>query len=196
MFNITFSSPLITKIHAFDSFLHEKLVVMHAQWHMDWLTSLMLGLTHIGDPLSLLFISVAVIIVFWLLKEPIKVIQFATSMIVASGAVIALKHLFIRTRPIGYVFEETGYSFPSGHALVSAVFFPLLFYICKSNIKSRSARLILGIVLIGTMFLIAYSRLYFGVHYLSDVLAGLLVGGVISSISIIVTEGYKRRLEE
>lgn len=155
----------------------------------------MLALTHLGDPISLLMISVAILLVLWLMKKPVQIIHFAFTMIFASGVVIVLKKIVGRERPLGIIYED-GYSFPSGHALISAVFFPLIIYTFKHYIKELWIRRLCILILLVTMLLIGWSRLYLGVHYLSDVIGGFIIGSIISSLSILIMEGYSNRQEE
>jgi undecaprenyl-diphosphatase len=107
------------------------------------------------------------------------------------GAAIVwiLKHMVQRIRPIGII-SETGYSFPSGHALMASIFFPLVYYVFKYSISSRWYR---GLFFWGNtilMIAIILSRPYIGVHYISDVVVGALIGLCITSFSILIVEGY------
>jgi len=94
--------------------------------------------------------------------------------------VAALKQLFDRPRPLPYFAElaPADPSFPSGHAFISMVFFGLMIYFLLgsvSNWRSRIALLFSGSFLV---LLIAVSRIYLGLHWTSDVLAGLLLAGL------------------
>ena len=83
------------------------------------------------------------------------------------------KMLFSRERPdILRLIEIDGYSFPSGHAMVSFCFYGLcLYFLMKSNFPYKKIGCFIIVVLI---LLIGISRIYLGVHYFSDVLAGFL----------------------
>ena len=84
-----------------------------------------------------------------------------------------IKFIIRRDRPIGFrLIEITGYSFPSGHAMVSMAFYGLLIYIYKHLIKNKILRRTLITLNIVIIFLIGISRVYLGVHYLSDVVTG------------------------
>lgn len=87
-----------------------------------------------------------------------------------------LKHIVQRPRPIEYrIIDESGYSFPSGHSMVSAAFYGFLIYLIYKNVKNKYVKYfsIIGLSLL--VILIGISRIYLGVHYTSDVIAGFLI---------------------
>lgn len=87
-----------------------------------------------------------------------------------------LKHIVQRPRPTEYrLIDESGYSFPSGHSMVSAAFYGLLIYIIYKNVKNKYLRNFLIALLVILIASIGISRIYLGVHYTSDVLAGFLI---------------------
>jgi membrane protein DedA with SNARE-associated domain/membrane-associated phospholipid phosphatase len=119
---------------------------------------------------------------------------------VAGSAVLnhLLKGLFDRPRPY---FEhplliETSYSFPSGHAMESFVVYGMLAYFAVLGLRSWKARVavVFGAALL--VMLIGFSRLYLGVHYISDVLAGYAAGGVWLSALITGAETIRRSKKE
>ena len=86
---------------------------------------------------------------------------------------IVLKNFFLRPRPNEFrLIEETGYSFPSGHAMASTAFYGLLIYIVHEKIKNKILGNTICIMLVLLILLISISRIYVGVHYTSDVIAG------------------------
>ena len=96
----------------------------------------------------------------------------------ASSALLnqILKHIIQRPRPDEYrIVDASGYSFPSGHSMVSAAFYGFLIYLIYKNVKNKYLKwgLIGGLGLL--IILIGTSRIYLGVHYTSDVLAGFLI---------------------
>lgn len=157
-----------------------------------FLTKFLLFLTKIGGPESLLAISAALILVFWLYNKKQYVVQFILTMGMSAMTVLVLKRVIQRARPIYGLIKENGYSFPSGHALVACVFFPLLIYITKKYIHSAILKNVFILVMILLMIGICFSRLYLGVHYTSDVVIGGLIGLIISSLSILISEHYRK----
>lgn len=87
-----------------------------------------------------------------------------------------LKYIIQRPRPTEYrIIDESGYSFPSGHSMVSAAFYGFLIYLIYKNVKNTYLKCGLITVLSLLIILIGISRIYLGVHYTSDVLAGFLI---------------------
>ena len=63
------------------------------------------------------------------------------ALIFSSGINLILKLIFSRQRPLEYMLiDESGYSFPSGHSMVSIAFYGFLIYICYNLIKNKAAR--------------------------------------------------------
>jgi len=90
---------------------------------------------------------------------------------------LSLKYIFHRNRPLTPLLEKArGYSFPSGHALMSFTFYGLLIYLVWRYVKNIWLKWLLIITLALLIFAIGLSRVYLRVHYASDVIAGYCVG--------------------
>lgn len=91
-----------------------------------------------------------------------------------------VKHFVSRPRPSYHqLMHYTGYSFPSGHSIASVLLLGSLMVLAHYYIRNRSYRLIIYIVFIFLIMLVGYSRIYVGVHYPSDVLAGYALGTIV-----------------
>jgi undecaprenyl-diphosphatase len=115
------------------------------------------------------------------------VVLLMLSTIGSYGVNFILKHIFTRTRPIKYfLIEQGGYSFPSGHAMISMSFYTTMTYlIIKSSrekgSKDKKVLWILNFLIVG---FIGFSRIYLGIHWPTDVLMGYLMGYVVYKTSV------------
>ncbi|WP_414043134.1 phosphatase PAP2 family protein [Macrococcus sp. EM39E] len=141
-------------------------------------TSIMLGFTKVGEVWAMIALSLLVVAYLMLKKMKIEALFFALAMILSGTLNPLLKNIFDRERPtLLRLIDITGFSFPSGHAMGSTAFFGSLVYLINrgdSNLKPYLIGLcVFSIIMIST------SRVYLGVHYPTDIIAGI-VGGVIS----------------
>ena len=87
-----------------------------------------------------------------------------------------LKRIVQRPRPTEFrIVEESGYSFPSGHSMVSMAFYGYSIYLIYKYVKNKYLKYISIILLSILICSIGISRIYLGVHYTSDVLAGFMI---------------------
>ena len=94
------------------------------------------------------------------------------------GSASVLKETFHRSRPFGGLIAETSSSFPSAHSVISVAFYAFVFYLLAQNSRNNFSKyLSISALFLFPLFL-GFSRLYLGVHYLSDVLAGYAIGDV------------------
>lgn len=123
------------------------------------------------------YFIVALTIIFMLFVKEKKITFYIVLNLLCCFALNqTLKFLFARARPLDInLIIEKGYSFPSGHSMLSLAYYGFLIYlILKSNLK-RENKLLFTILLSILIFLIGFSRIYLGVHYTSDVLAGFAI---------------------
>lgn len=85
------------------------------------------------------------------------------------------KFILQRPRPTEYrIINESGYSFPSGHSMISMAFYGFLIYLIYKYVKNKKIKYISITLISALIIFIGISRIYLGVHYTSDVLAGFL----------------------
>jgi membrane-associated phospholipid phosphatase len=138
------------------------------------ITQAMRGISFLGSSLSLTLLTAGVIVWFLLQKWKREAKLFAVTMLGASLLNTILKLVFKRPRPVPYfnlLMPET-YSFPSGHSLASCCFFGALAALLSVRIKSKRKRAVLWVFAVVMFLLIGLSRIYLGVHYTTDVIAG------------------------
>lgn len=137
-----------------------------------------------AKPLSIATLVVAAFLL--VKKETFLSIWFVG--VVSTGGIlgILLKNIFQRTRPFNHLALDDGFSFPSGHAIVSTLFFLtlILFFLPRIQDYFWRMTLISGSYIL--WFGILFSRLYFHAHHLADILAGVSYGifWVTSAISV------------
>lgn len=155
-----------------------------AEWlgtHRDpWLTKVLLIVTEAGSPWGLGVLAVAISsVVAWVRKSWLPL---ALAVIGALGILIVVlttKVLVVRERPaIPFaVITETGFSFPSGHTAGMAVVTVISAWILTHYLLTQwTPQVLAWTVAIGLTGAVAVSRIYLGVHYVSDVVGGLFLG--------------------
>ncbi|MFC4601699.1 phosphatase PAP2 family protein [Cohnella hongkongensis] len=112
----------------------------------------------------------------------------------AAGLNSLLKNAFQRERPaLHRLAEETGYSFPSGHSMAAFALYGAMAYLLWRHIASRAGRTALIAAAAVLVLSIGLSRIYLGVHYPSDVLAGYLASLVWLGLGIELFRGWLRK---
>ena len=102
----------------------------------------------------------------------------------------ALKLLFQRERPIWKLYNPTGYSYPSGHSMTSLAFYGLIIYLLIKYYKGK-AKYPFIVILSLLIIIVGISRIYLGVHYLTDVLGAYCFDLIYLSIFITLIENKK-----
>lgn len=130
-------------------------------------------ITNIGSAFVLITLTIAS---FFIIKNKKIGICITLNLIISTLLNIILKNIIQRPRPEGYrLIDESGYSFPSGHSMVSTAFYGLLLYLILRNVKNKKIRYISCTLICILILAIGFSRIYLGVHYASDVLGGFLI---------------------
>jgi len=139
----------------------------------DGITPIVKGITQFGGAVFLIILAVILSII---IKNKKTAILIWANLGISTLLNQILKHIVQRPRPTEFrIIDESGYSFPSGHSMVSAAFYGFLIYLIYKNIKNKKLKWSLITILSVLIVLIGTSRIYLGVHYTSDVLAGFLI---------------------
>lgn len=167
-------------INTVDSTIRDLFVAGRA----GWANGAVEGFTRSFNTLPDIIYSVIAIVVigFWR-KSWLPLVTIGLSMLLSSGAMVVVKNILNRERPplVDRLVEETSFSFPSGHSTGIGALCLSIFLACFAVLGKR-ARWILGIFLALLAFAVVCSRLYVGVHWGSDVLAGLTLGATVTCL--------------
>jgi len=159
----------------------------------DCLTSAFAFITHFGDVWFITALCILLILISYTRNN-----GFTWPLI--AGAVTAallqrlLKYMVKRPRPDidMFLIEQGGYSFPSGHSLTGLVFYGFAIFLIRKKFPGRKLTKVLTFILASLIFLLGLSRLYLGVHYVTDVLSGWAFGGILLFILIKIYQRYSK----
>ena len=139
----------------------------------DFATPIAKFITNLGGAIFLIGLTVLLII---LIKNKKIGLSIFANLVIVTGLNQLLKRILQRPRPTEFrIVEETGYSFPSGHSMVSMAFYGYLIYLIYKYVKNKYIKWSLIVLLSCLIVGIGTSRIYLGVHYTSDVLGGFLI---------------------
>lgn len=142
----------------------------------DTLTLLFKGITILGNATMIILVLAILLIYQHKKKQSREGIYFVTFAILSYIISAILKILFQRERPnIQQLIEITGFSFPSGHAYMSMVVYGYIIYLVNKNAKGKKRKITISLLSL-LVFLIGVSRIYLGVHYVTDILFGYGLG--------------------
>ena len=142
-----------------------------------------------------IFLICGILLLLALIYQKHRVSTFNFGVLLVFGTVInlLLKFVFQRPRPdyLPLMFEST-YSFPSGHAMNAFIFYACLAYFINRNTRSRKIRLFTVLLFALLITSIGISRIYLGVHYPSDVLAGYTAGILWFAVIVVVEQTARK----
>lgn len=175
-------------INTIDNAIYEEIIkIMNSN-----ITAVMIFISFLGSAITLITLSLASI---FLVKDKkyskLIMLNLALSFILNK----ILKLIIARPRPPRLrLVIENGYSFPSGHSMVSFAFYGFLIYLINKNLKNKKIKYPLIILLSLLILLIGISRIYLGVHYVTDVLGGYIIGLIYLIVFIKILKKKKIKL--
>lgn len=160
----------------FDAFIREGV----NSFATDWLTPVMIFFSFVGDWPFLTFLGIVLFAFFLYIKWKREAVIFFITNIGELVLNLSLKGIYQRQRPEAFFGYELppSYSFPSGHALGAFCFFGILAWILAANVESIRSKVAIYAASAFLILSIGLSRIYLGVHYPSDIVAGYLVASV------------------
>ena len=167
-----------------------------APLHRGWLDALMIGATHLGDGLTLAAVVLVALVVLRLRRQWRPAAVLGATFVAAFVLSESVKEVVARPRPDvpwRTIALPTTPSFPSSHALESmAVYGALALTVCQ-RLRRRRVRVLAVALGVALSLLIGFSRVYNGVHYLTDVLGGWVGGLALVLLAAWVGRRWPRR---
>jgi undecaprenyl-diphosphatase len=139
------------------------------------LTSISKFIAIITEPIVLVIISLLIAAILYVKKQNKKATILASATIITTILIKLLKEIFQRARPLNSLIQDTGFSMPSGHTTMAVVFFGLIAYLFISKKHKIKTTIITTLIIL----LIAFTRLYLNVHWLTDIITALALGTII-----------------
>lgn len=169
LFLIIMLLVILGKASGFDQIVYDVVISCRNHFFDFYFTTV----TKFANTSTIVFVVILFVIIF---RN-----RYALFLIVSSIDCFLLttifKYLVARSRPTGLkLIQQGGYSFPSGHTMFAVCIYGYLFYLAITKIKNKILRYSVSILLLLVILSIGVSRIYVGVHFASDVLAGYLLG--------------------
>lgn len=156
----------------------------------DYLTNFFKLISFLASTKMIILYNIIIAIIVLINKKTNLLLITISS--ISSGVINNLvKYIIKRDRPFGVALvNESFYSFPSGHAMISILFFGTIIYKLLEN-KTKYYKIFTIIISI-YILLVGISRIYLGVHYVTDIIGGYLLGTIILLILTLIHEHYSK----
>lgn len=151
------------------------------------LTNILYVITEIGSTIGVIIVLITSLISFVKTKKISDFKYVLINTIIGVLLMKGIKEIVRRVRPSWKWIKEGGYSYPSGHTISAVLLYGTLLLIVSKNVQGKLRKPLIAFLSI-MMILIPISRIYFGVHYLTDVLASVILGFIILIITSIIMD--------
>lgn len=140
--------------------------------------------THLGSTVVCVVVAAVAAVLLIRRRRLLEAALLPVALVGAEVLDLVLKRAFHRERPhLGAVHLDT-YSYPSGHATAATAVYGAAAFLLWRATTRRRAHAAIAVGLVAAVAIVAFSRLYLGVHYLSDVLAGISAGATLAALAI------------
>ncbi|PIT88007.1 MAG: hypothetical protein COU29_04330 [Candidatus Magasanikbacteria bacterium CG10_big_fil_rev_8_21_14_0_10_36_32] len=168
--------------------LDERVMETMSLWRTSELIKIFMGATFLGAAKFVVALAAVLTVCLSLWKRSHFIVPFWIVLVGTEACVFLGKISLMRTRPDIAVYLETSASFPSGHAAISLALYGFLAYLLTLRFKKIVHKILLYSLAIILILAVGFSRLYLGVHYLSDVIAGYALGILWLIVGMIVVK--------
>lgn len=195
---------LYTFFKMVENFVDQKILTTFDIWlnlniHKIWnpfMDNLMVFITNLGGTTVISILSIVLLIFFISEHKWRYSTLLITSVMGGKMLEVLVKYIIGRDRPLDYLIVADGFSFPSGHATISIIFFSLLIYYFKNHIFNKKLKYFLISVSALLILSIGFSRIYLGVHWFTDVIAGFSLGLFWLTLLILILEAITTIFKE
>lgn len=159
--------------------------------------SFMVLLSFLGS--AKFYFIIAPFLIFYLIKTNHKIELYALviSILGSYGLNELLKLIFSRHRPYEYfLVQQKGFSFPSGHAMITLSFYAMAAYLYLRNKELDLKKALIWFVTIVFIGLVGFSRIYLGVHWPTDIIAGFSAGFICFYLCVVGVEIIHKKKKE
>ncbi len=157
------------EIYIFDDYVYKYISIIIS----PKMTMFLKMITSLGSAIT---VTTLCVLSFVFLKDKIYGKVMTLNLVIITVINMIIKNIVSRPRPTGFrIIDETGYSFPSGHSMVSMAFYGLIIFLVYRYVKNNYFKWTLISIFSVLIFLIGLSRIYLGVHYASDVVEGFCI---------------------
>lgn len=171
------------KMDVLDKYLFDLLIKLKC----TPLSNVLYVITQIGSSIGVIVVLLISLIPFIKTKKLSDFKYVLINTILGVLLMKGIKEIVRRVRPSWKWIKQGGYSYPSGHTISAVLLYGTLLLIVSKNVHGKLRKPLIVFLSI-MMFLIPISRIYFGVHYLTDVLASVILGSIILIITSIIMD--------
>jgi membrane-associated phospholipid phosphatase len=155
-----------------------------------WIVLLWKGLHFLFAPLSVIVMTVAMALIVWRKTGQKEAVLIAGMMLLGTAVSHLVKLLVARPRPENALIALSDPAFPSGHASATAIFFGILCMMLVPRLKPGLRRITVISCSVFMVALVGFSRLCLHVHWLTDVVAGLALGGAVTCAGVLAQDFF------
>ena len=184
LFLVTMIMLLLNKVSFLDDYIYK---IIYGLRNNIW-DFIFINITKMGNTTIILLIII--VILLKMNHKNQEILSFTAIITVLSNQII--KNIIKRPRPNHIrLIKQGGYSFPSGHAMISIAVYGFLLYYIQTNCKNKKQKVLLSVLLTILILMIGCSRVYVGVHYPTDIIGGYCLSIYILKMVIYFYQKYR-----
>lgn len=189
LFLVTMIMLLLNKVSFLDDYIYK---IIYGLRNNIW-DFIFINITKMGN--TTIVLLVIIVVLLKMNHKNQKILSFTAMITVLSNQII--KNIIKRPRPNHIrLIKQGGYSFPSGHAMISIAVYGFLLYYIQTNCKNKKQKILLSVLLTIIILMIGCSRVYVGVHYPTDIIGGYCLSIYILKMVIYFYQKYRGNSNE